>query len=256
MADEDVTEEEALEPAPPPKEPDAPPKPGPDPEAWMLSFGDLVSLMLVFFVMLFSMATLEKEEFEAIVSALAQQFNPAAQSLRAKPSADLDIPKTSLGEGYNLSYLRALIADKMGDDPILDEIRMHSLHDRIVVSLPSDRLFELGAAVLLDGAPDTIERLGTVVRFLSNRIDINGHTDSDPATNPSFPSNWELSLARSMAVANILRSAGYVENLYAFGYADSRFNEISLDLSVEERNRLARRIDIVIRKEERKDGSL
>ncbi len=256
MADEDVTEEEALEPAPPKKVPEDPPKPGPDPEAWMLSFGDLVSLMLVFFVMLFSMATLEKEEFEAIVSALAQQFNPAAQSLTSKPSADLDIPKVASSQGYSLSYLRALIGDKMGDDPILDHIRMHALHDRIVVSLPSDNLFEDGVAVLLEGAPDSIERLGTVVRFLSNRIDVNGHTDPDPATKRGFPSNWELSLARAMAVANILRRAGYVENLNAFGFADSRFNEISLDLPVEERYRVARRIDIVIRKDARKEGNL
>jgi chemotaxis protein MotB len=256
MADEDVTEQEALEPAPPPKDPPEPGKPPPDPEAWMLSFGDLVSLMLVFFVMLFSMATLEKEEFEAIVSALAQQFNPSAQSEQSKPSADLDIPKVTSTQAYNLSYLRALIEDKLAGDPILEDIRMHALHDRIVVSLPTDRLFETGVAVLQEGAADSIERLGTVVRFLENRVDINGHTDPEPSTAPGFPSNWELSLARAMAVANLLRRAGFVKSLYAFGFADSRFNEISLDLAVEERYRLARRVDIVIRKDERKEGAL
>ena len=250
MADEEVPEEVA--PPPPPEEEDDDDESSGssiDPEAWMLSFGDLVSLMLVFFVMLFSMSTLEIEEFEAIVSSLAQQFNPSASIKRPKPSADLDIPKVTTREAYDVSYLRALINDKLADNALAVDIDLHELHDRLVISLPADAMFEPGTATMTPTARDAIDKLGTVIRFLSNRIDVNGHTDPDPISSPVYPSNWEFSLARAMSVANELRRAGFAEGARSFGLADSRFNEISLDLPVQDRYRRARRIDVVIRKE-------
>lgn len=248
MADEDVPEQVA--PPPEPADDDEPSGPGVDGEAWMMSFGDLVSLMLVFFVMLFSMSTLEIEEFEAIVSALAQQFNPSAELSRPKPSVDLDIPKIASRSAYDLRYLRALIEDKLADDTLLTDVRLHELHDRLVISLPADPMFEPGTARMTEAAHNTLDKLGTVIRFLSNRIDVNGHTDPDPVISPVFPSNWEFSLARAMSVANELRRAGFAEGAHSFGYADSRFSEVSLDLSVQERYRRARRIDVVIRAEQ------
>ncbi len=250
MANEDVPEQIAPPPEPEADDDEESSGPSVDSEAWMLSFGDLVSLMLVFFVMLFSMSTLEIEEFEAIVSALAQQFNPSAEVKQPKPSVDLDIPKVATREAYDLRYLRALIEDKLADDALLNDIHIHELHDRLVISLPADPMFEAGSARMTRAAHDTLDKLGTVIRFLSNRIDVNGHTDPDPVISPVFPSNWEFSLARAMSVANELRRAGFAEGAHSFGFADSRFNEVSLDLSVRERYQRARRIDVVIRIEQ------
>ncbi len=256
MANEDVPEEVAPPPEPEGDDDEESSGPEVDSEAWMMSFGDLVSLMLVFFVMLFSMSTLEVEEFEAIVSALAQQFNPSAELQRPKPSVDLDIPKVASREAYDLSYLRALIEDKLADDTLLTDIHLHELHDRLVISLPADPMFEPGTARMTEAAGNTLDKLGTVIRFLSNRIDVNGHTDPNPVISPVFPSNWEFSLARAMSVANQLRRAGVAEGAHSFGFADSRFSEVSLDLPVQERYRRARRVDVVIRKEERQDRGL
>lgn len=247
MAEQDIIEEKTT-PPPPSDDDDGPPPPGIDPEAWMLSFGDLVSLMLVFFVMLFAMSTLEEEDYEAVVSALAQQFNPSANLDRAKPSVDLDIPKIAIKTAYSLDYLRALLDDKLAGDPLLDSIHLAELDDRLLISISSDHLFDPGRAVLKDAAKDAIGRVGTVVRFVGNRIDVNGHTDPEPVDSPLFPSNWELSLARAMAVADYLRTAGYLDSVRAYGLAASRFSEISLDLPVEERYALARRVDIVVRR--------
>lgn len=252
MADEDV-----IEPSPPPPadEDDKETRSGGgSSDAWMLSFGDLVSLMLVFFVMMFAMSTLEEDLFEAMVSALAQQFNPTAQARRSTPSVDLDISKVTSREAFNLDYLHALIDDKLAGDPILGDIRLHQLHDRLVVSLPSDPLFEPGRTRLKEKARDTVARIGSVIQVLGNRIDINSHTDPEPVSNPAFPSNWEFTLARAIAIANELRRTGFAQDIYAFGLSDTRFAEISLDLTVNERYRRARRIDIVIRRHAAKGG--
>ena len=218
-----------------------------DPEAWMLSFGDLVSLMLVFFVMLFAMSTLEQEEFDAIVSALAQQFNPAAEVSRAKPAIDHDIPKISVPKGKNLDYVRALVAEKMEENAILSKITIHQLHDRLVISLPTDTLFVAGTSEIYDDAKEAVFLLGDLLRYLGNRLDVNGHTDPDPISTAAFPSNWELSLSRAIAVGNELRRSGYNRPINTFGFADSRYGALSLTLPAERRYKLARRVDVVIR---------
>ena len=252
MADKAIIDE-----APPPPEPDDDEPSGItiDSEAWMLSFGDLVSLMLVFFVMLFAMSTLEDEKYEAIVSALAQSFNPTAVVDMPVPSQDQDIPKTDVKELYSLDYLRALLEEKLAGDALFAHMGISQRDDRLVISLPADQLFTATGARLADGARETVARMGTVIRFVGNRVDVDGNTDPSPVADASFPSNWELSLARAMAVADELRAGGYVDTINAFGLADTHFAEISLDLRVDERYRRARRVDIVVRKDRAEEGT-
>jgi len=218
-----------------------------NPDAWMLSFGDLVSLMLVFFVMLFAMSTIEEEDFEAVISSLSQRFTPITTVDRPVPQIDADIPKVTEPKGYNLDYLRAVISEKVSYDPLLADVIFHQLDDRLVVSLPSQTLFEAGSAALTEEARSAVFLLGDVLRFIRNRVDVAGHTDPAPISSSAFPSNWELSLSRAIAVANELRRAGYTRDIIAFGYADSRYADLSVKLSAPQRHEFARRVDIVIR---------
>ena len=109
------------------------------------------------------------------------------------------------------------------------------------------------------GVIERLERFaadgGGVVFFVGNQVDVNGHTGPEPVANPAFPSNWELSLAQAMAVADELRAGGYVDNIHAFGLGASRFGDLSLSASVEERHRLARRVDIVVRRSRPAQGA-
>lgn len=226
---------------------DSPKKAKGNPEAWMLSFGDLISLMLVFFVMLFAMSTLEQEDFEAVVSSLSQRFTPITAVNEPVPQIDADIPKIREAKGYNLDYLHAVISQKLLQDPLLAEVAFHQLDDRLVISLPSQSLFETGSAGLSQEARESLYVLGDVLRYIGNRVDVAGHTDPSPISSASFPSNWELSLSRAIAVANQLRRAGYTRKITAFGFADSRYSDLSVNIPAPRRYEIARRVDIVIR---------
>lgn len=221
---------------------------GDDSQAWMLSFGDLVSLMLVFFVMLFSMSTLEVEEFEAIVSALSQQFNPSAELARPKPSADMDIPKIQTEPGQSLDYLHALFEQNLAADANFAGYMVHRLDDRLVISIPAETLFTDDDGVeLRSAARQSLSLISDMLRYLPNRVDIDGHDDPGPIASPNFASHWELSLARAVAVANEMRAVGFDRNVHAFGFGDSRYEDLSVSRPAPERYTLARRIDIVIR---------
>ena len=86
--------------------------------------------------------------------------------------------------------------------------------------------------------------LGGILRNIDNQISVNGHSDQVPPEGGEYASNWELSLAR--AIANVLRSSGYTEDIAALGSADGKYNELP-ELEENERRILARRVDIVAR---------
>ena len=89
--------------------------------------------------------------------------------------------------------------------------------------------------------------LGNVLGTVGNRIDVNGHSDPVPIETEAFPSNWELSIARALALATALRELGLNKDLAVFGFGDSRFDDISADIPEDRRLTLGHRFDVVIR---------
>jgi chemotaxis protein MotB len=216
-----------------------------NPDAWMLSFGDLISLMLVFFVMLFAMSELKVDEWSEVVENVSRTFIPTEES-DSTPSAQFNIGTTFTKPAESLEYLNAVLDDKLLQNAILTRSFLHRLDDRLVLSLPSDLLFNSGTAQLTPRAREAVYVLAGFLRNFSNQIAIFGHTDPRPIQGGSFESNWELSLLRATTVVNQLRSYGYTQQLLAYAMAESRFDHLSIQLPEEQRQSLGRRVDIVI----------
>ncbi len=217
--------------------------------AWLITFADLAALLLTFFVLLFSMSQVAVDEWGEIKEALSTSLNPK----RSIPGADvgprLVVDKFVVSRAANIDYLHALIVEKFVDEPVLGRSIVQRLEDRLVISLPADGLFAPGQAMLSVAAQNAAFALSDSLRHFSNRIEVYGHADPRPARALDMASNWELSLARATSFAQGLREHGYTGHVPAFGYGDSRFADISPDLALEERYRLARRVDVVIRQE-------
>ena len=213
----------------------------------MITFADLVLLLLAFFVLLFSMSHVKTENWQAVVEALSRRLNPESLRVKIEPASERNIARMSVPKLVDLDYLSTVLGEKISADPVLARSIIQRLDDRLVISLPGDAVFEPGSAELAAGARQAAFGLGELLHRLGNRIDINGHTDSEPVRSGAFVSNWELSLARALALAGALREAGLGQRITAFGLADSRFFHISPALSPTRRQELARRVDIVIR---------
>jgi len=214
--------------------------------AWMVTFTDLVSLMLTFFVLLFSMSSLQMDEWDAMTDTLTQTLNPGKLTTVAAATAEFNIGTIFRRQATDLDYLSGVIQRGVAEDEILKTSKIMLLDDRLVVALPGDLLFSPGNAEMPDEARTALFTLGSQLRNFSNQIGVNGHTDPrPPSPDSSFSTNWELSVARSSAVANALRSSGYTDDIIAFGYAASRYEQLP-DLPQDERAKLGRRVDIVI----------
>ena len=212
---------------------------------WLLSFGDVTALLLTFFVLLFSMSTLQSEKWEVVTSKLnssKQSFN----QLKPMPNAVNNVSTVELVPALPLGYLGEVLEEKLQADPVLARAIIHRLEGMIVVSLPFDLLFAAGEVTLTDVAKEALFRMGGVIATLGNQIDIEGHSAPKEDENGIFTSAWTMSLARAVAVSNELVRSGYIQNTAILGLGASRFNQIDQRLSYERRSTLARRVDIII----------
>ncbi len=212
---------------------------------WMLTFTDLVSLLLTFFVLLFAMSNVKIDEWDKIIDSLSQTLNPAPEETIRKPTAQLNIGTLFYRRAVNLDYLASVIEENLSNDPLLRDVLIVRLEDRLLVALPGDLLFEPGAAVISDRAQGAMLTLGAMFDNVGNTIAVTGHTDPEPPGGTSYASNWELSVARAASVANAIRRGGYEEKIVAFGYAATQYNRLP-KLDDAAKRRLARRVDIII----------
>ena len=132
--------------------------------------------------------------------------------------------------------------------PALAGARITVNAQRLVVSLPHTLLFASGGAELQPGGVEAVFILSGALAALSNELEIIGHTDPQPVSDIRWRSNWELSLARAAAVAQELRQAGYDKPLRVTGAGSGQFALINPRLSLAARYPLARRVDIVVRR--------
>jgi len=212
---------------------------------WLLTFGDVTALLLTFFVLLFSMSTLQSEKWGVVTSKL----NSSKQSFKQRkpmPNAVNNVSTVELVPALPLGYLGEVLEEKLQADPVLARAIIHRLEGRIVISLPFDLLFAAGEVTLTDVAKEALFRMGGVISTLGNQIDIEGHSAPKADDNGIFTSAWAMSLARAVTVSNELVRSGYIQNPAVLGLGASRFNQIDQSLSDERRSALARRVDIVI----------
>lgn len=209
----------------------------------MLTFTDLVSLMLTFFVLLFSMSHVEIEKWRAVSDSLSRSLDVARRGASSSEPGTYSIPMASPRRALNLDYLSSILRKSLAGTPLGERVRIRREAERLLIGLPADLAFAVGTAELSDGARQTIGALGSMLRSISNQIATEGHADPLPVHGTRFASNWQLSLMRAERVAAALRASGASREITARGFADSRYDEPSTGAG---EGRLARRVDIVI----------
>lgn len=210
--------------------------------AWMITFTDLVSLMLTFFVLLFAMSHVKVGDWQSMTEALSQRLNASRQPGAALPSAPYNIATGLRRQAIDLDYLASVIGQALRADAGLAGGRVARLEDQLVISLPGDLLFAPDQTLLSERAAVAVFRLGGMLRNIDNEIVVQGFSGPDPALREGV---WELSLGRAVAVANALRRSGYTGDIPVYGYGDSRYKLLP-EMPEGARRAVAQRVDIVV----------
>ncbi|KLN60293.1 hypothetical protein WH96_14065 [Kiloniella spongiae] len=215
--------------------------------SWMVTFTDLVALMLTFFVLLYSMSVMEEKQWRNLVDSLSSNLKIERITAEPKPAKSLTMEPVDFIPGEDLDYLQALLSEKFKEDKDLSQAILTRLEDSIVISVPGDILFPTGAIEPSDEAKPVLRRLGRIFQNIDNLIEIAGHADpAIPSGQQEFQTNWPLSVARADYVAGLLEKTGYKSTILSRGYGDSRYDEIADSLPEDQRKKLARRVDIIV----------
>lgn len=217
-----------------------------NPNSWMVIFADLLALLLTFFVLMFSMSSVQVQEWQALVTSLSERLNPERAFIQEIDWNKIDEALVFEEQALNLDYLKNVFEEKLSHDPILTRSTVTVLDDRLAISLPSDLIFELGQAELAADARGAMLELGEALRSIDNEVIVVGHSDLAPISGRLYPTNWELSLVRALSIAKLIRSGGYRGNIEAYGNGSSRFNELDESIPLDERYHLARRVDVIV----------
>ena len=223
--------------------------------AWLGTYGDMITLMLCFFVMLYNPSEVDVTQMATITQSLQMQETDTTSgglSLSAGQLSDLgnninSLP--SLEKGKSLGLAKKKAVSLFAPDVKSNKITITSDERGLIITLLSDNFFEEGSAELnINDTRETLLRLADFFRsdeLKGRRFRIEGHTDSTPvAENSVFPSNWELSATRAVNVLHYLADYGVRENDFSVaGYSDTR-PKFSNDTA--EGRAYNRRVDIII----------
>jgi chemotaxis protein MotB len=215
---------------------------------WLMTFADLLSLILTFFVLLYSMSVIEFTQWQEVIKSLSQRLNPNKTIERTPPAADISITRTLKAEALNLDYLYTIVSEKLLSNPEVNTklLKVTKLEDKLIISLPHELTFKPGKSELNKEANTLVGFIGDVLGNIGNRVQVVGYTDPTPIKNNDFPSNWELSLNRAMIITGRLKSSGYLYKIDTVGRADATADYLSATLSKKDRYNFMRRVDILI----------
>jgi chemotaxis protein MotB len=197
-------------------------------ERWLLTYADLITLLLIFFIIMYSMSSINKTKFDAVMQMLSQAFGGSHSVVAMYNNGVMEknfYPSQVKTKEQKSLYVKTVSA--LQKEIQSKEVKVTADKRGIVISLNSDFYFASGSADLNDSAYGMLNRLGAMLRSVPNDIRVEGHTDSLPIAPGSalaerYPTNWELSAQRAVNVVKVFEKTGVEKGkVSAAAFADS-----------------------------------
>lgn len=202
-----------------------------DGERWMVTYADMITLLLVFFIILYSMSSLQVDRFNALVNSLKSAFSGNAivnQSMNP-PTTTFNVPVNqnkmphsqqqtspqsteSQQDKQQLDKLYSALESYIKKNHLQADIQLQNLPVGVQVTVKDHILFDLGKANIKPSAMKVLEKIGGILDVVNNPIVVEGYTDNTPiGPGSQFASNWDLSGARSENVMLYLINVEHIK---------------------------------------------
>jgi chemotaxis protein MotB len=217
-------------------------------ERWIVSYADFVTLLFAFFVVMYSVSSVNEGKYRVLSQTLTHAFQESQRSLDpiqvgelarsrgetpglGQESALIEgqvhkgpgmedrlgisqavgeevIPSIPKNDTQRLSFLAATIEDMLSDYIDQELVDVSFSEDRVIVNMKDKMLFPSASAHLSRTAVNALREIGRVLAVVPNQIQVEGNTDNRPINTEEFPSNWELSAARAASVVHLMSRTG------------------------------------------------
>ncbi|MFZ5975281.1 MAG: OmpA/MotB family protein [Bacillota bacterium] len=192
--------------------------------SWMDTYGDMVTLLLTFFVLLFSFSTIDVEKWKALVGAFTGTPVEAVSPIdpaNADPELNVLDSTNALNEKAQeqktkeqFEELYQKIKKHIKENGLSTKLSVEKHDNEILMRLSDSILFESGSAQLVPTSIPLMKSIGGLLREAADSIGmvrIEGHTDNRPISNSVFADNWQLSSARAYTVLQFLQKNGMMD---------------------------------------------
>lgn len=202
---------------------------GPDKSFWMVTFSDLLSLMLTFFVLLLSMSTMSEASLQRIASAFEEGLGIMGRGgpfgIWIQPREVMVNPRMQASYREQMEVLHRNLSTRLEQMGAKAQLGTDPQGDQLALSLQAEALFPSGGTELTGRAREVLSGIGEVLRHVPGRLQVVGHTDSVPMRGSGrIEDNWGLSLARAVNVAHYLARDVHLDpnRISVAGYGPSR----------------------------------
>ena len=230
-------------------------------ERWLVSYADFITLLFAFFVVMYSISSINEGKYKIISQALVGVFNDAERTLKPIPIGEerpltiqpakplvKDSDQTDAGLGQITRDPLKTIADDItqafGDLIASNQLTVRGNELWVEIELNSSLLFGSGDAMPSDVAFSIIDKVAAILKPFDNPIHVEGFTDDLPIRTAQYPTNWELSSARSASIVRMLAMQGVnPARMASVGYGE--FQPVANNATPEGRA-LNRRVVLVV----------
>ena len=213
-------------------------------DRWLVSYADFITLLFAFFVVMYSMSSVNEGKYRVLSDTMVAAFNTPPKS--PDPIQIGEERKTIIKEKTVIEKIKPIeilqhedavenkemleISSRVKESlkPLINKGLVSVNHNKlwVEVELNNSLLFDIGSADLEEESNSVIRQLSKLLSPLPNHIDVEGHTDNVPIRNEIYPTNWELSAARSASLVRALSKRGIKPSrLTAIGYGEFRPKE-------------------------------
>ncbi|MBU0902429.1 MAG: flagellar motor protein MotD [Gammaproteobacteria bacterium] len=224
-------------------------------ERWLVSYADFITLLFAFFVVMYSISSINEGKYKILSDSLTGVFNQPDRAIKPIPVGD-ERPRTTepdrslvdeestLSAADSLESIAQSISDAFGGLIQSGQLKVSGNELWIEIELSSSLLFTSGDAVPNNAAFDIIEKVAKILAPYENPVHVEGFTDNLPIQTAQFPTNWELSTARAASIVRMLAMDGVnPSRMAAVGYGE--FQPVADNTTAEGRGR-NRRVVLVI----------
>lgn len=224
-------------------------------ERWLVSYADFITLLFAFFVVMYSISSINEGKYKILSDSLTGVFNQPDRAIKPIPVGD-ERPRTTepdqslvdeereLSAPDSLESIANSVREAFGELIQSEQLRVSGNELWIEIELSSSLLFTSGDAVPNNAAFDIIEKVAKILSPFENPIHVEGFTDNQPIQTAQFPTNWELSTARAASIVRMLAMDGVnPSRMAAVGYGE--FQPVADNGTAEGRGR-NRRVVLVI----------
>lgn len=218
---------------------------------WVVTFGDLMSLLLCFFVLLLSFSNMDKQKYKQVAGSLEKAFGVQ------RINKVMEIPKgvKMIARDFDQEVIVTRIKEKLGEeiqellssrmDDLEEQIDLQAAENEVIIRLMGESTFNSGKADIRSQMIPVLEKVAEMIRATDGDLIIAGHTDNVPIRRGPYRTNLRLSTARASAVAEffIVRSKIDPKRISTMGFGEYRPIDTNETAAGRQKNR---RVEIIL----------